>query len=183
LWSSPFEGDVGQRASVFAVAGVKTDLGEDHLKRGGERADEHVQPGTGSNDFFAGLAASYQINPKSALFSSVQYRSTGTNDFDYRYGNTWLVNFAYERKLNATIDTAIELNYRHADRDSVNDAGELDNDTGGSIVFVTPRVLFNVGRGWVFRASAQLPTTQRNLKGTQDEDAVLNLGFTYLLSR
>lgn len=183
LWSSAFEGDVGQRASLFAVVGVKTDLGKDNLQRGGERADEHVQPGTGSNDLFGGLAGSYQLNPQSALFASFQYRSTGRNDASYRYGNVWLANLAFERKLSPRLDSAIELNYRHTDRDSVDRFDVRDDNTGGSIAFVTPRVLFNIAGGWVARVSVQLPLSQRSLNGSQDEDPVINLGVTYLIGR
>jgi hypothetical protein len=183
LWSSPFEGEVGQRASLFGVFGVKTDLGENRLRRDGERADEHSQPGTGSNDLFAGLAASYQVDPRSALFASFQYRSTGRNDFDYRYGNVWLANLAYEHKLRAGFDGVLELNYRHTDRDSIDRDSGLDDNTGGSIVFVTPRLLFSLGKGWVVRASAQIPLSQSSLNGAQDESTVVSLGITYLGKR
>ncbi len=74
LWSSAFEGDVGVRTSVYAVFGVKTAWGENDASRNGERLDEHVQPGTGSTDWFAGLSGSYQLDPHSAMFASGQYR-------------------------------------------------------------------------------------------------------------
>ena len=80
LWSSAFEGDVGIRSSVYLVAGVKTPWGENDASAAGERLDGHVQPGTGSTDWFAGLSGSYQINPQSAIFASVQFRDTGRND-------------------------------------------------------------------------------------------------------
>jgi len=99
VWASPFEGDVGMRASLYVVGGVKTAWGENDASRNGERLDEHVQPGTGSTDWFAGLSGSYQLDPKSALFVSTQYRHTGRNDAGYQYGRTTLVNVAYERKL------------------------------------------------------------------------------------
>jgi hypothetical protein len=183
LWSSPMEGDVGTRASVFLVGGVKTAWGEDDLTRKGERLDEHVQPGTGSTDIFGGVAASYQLNPRSALFSSVQYRETGRNDAGYRYGNALLANFAYEHKLGSRWDMVVEFNYRNAGRDEIDHSGEVDPDTGGTMYFVTPRVLFDAGHGWVFRASAQLPVTQSGLNGFQDEDAVINLGVTLLAGK
>jgi hypothetical protein len=180
LWSSPFEGDVGMRSSIYAVAGVKTDWGENDLARGGERLDEHVQPGTGSVDWFAGLSGSYQLDPHSALFVSAQYRNTGRNDAGYRYGRVTLVNAAYERKLDGRIDAVLEANYRHAGRDEIDASGALDGDTGGAIVYLTPRLLFDVGAGWVLRASAQIPLSQSGLNGEQREKTVLNLGVTRL---
>jgi hypothetical protein len=178
LWASELEGDVGIRTSVFAVAGVKTSWGENDASRGGERLDEHVQPGTGSTDWFGGLSGSYQIDPRSAVFASAQYRHTGSNDFGYRYGRVSLFNLAYERKLGARWDAVLEANYRDAGRDEVDDSGATDGDTGGSIAYLTPRILLDVGGGWVLRASAQVPLSQSGLNGQQDEEPVLNVGVT-----
>ncbi len=180
LWSSQFEGDVGVRTSLYAVFGVKTDWGENHATQDGERLDEHVQPGTGSTDWFMGLSASYQIDPHSALFASGQYRHSGRNEFGYRYGRTTLFNVAYEHKLGGRWDGVIEANYRQAGRDQVDGSGITDPDTGGSIVYLTPRVLFDAGGGWVLRASAQIPLSDSQLNGTQDEKVVVNLGVTRL---
>ena len=183
LWHSGFEGAVGVRSSIYAVAGVKTDWGEDRASQGGERLDEHAQPGTGSTDWFVGLSGSYQIDPKSALFASVQYRQTGRNDFGYRYGRVQLFNLAYEHKLGAKWDAAIEANYRIAGRDQVDDSGATGPDSGGSIAYVTPRILFDAGHGWVLRASAQIPLSDSGLNGSQNEKVVVNLGVTRLFKK
>jgi hypothetical protein len=180
LWSSGFEGDVGTRSSLFAVFGVKTPWGENDISKDGERLDEHVQPGTGSTDWFGGFSGSYQVNPSSAVFASVQYRLTGRNDAGYRYGRIALVNLAYEHKLGARWDGVIEANYRHAGFDETDASGNIDPDTGGSIVYVTPRLLFSAGKGWVVRAAAQIPLGQSGLNGNQHEQTVLNLGVTRL---
>jgi len=180
LWSSGFEGAVGVRSSIYAVAGVKTGWGENRASIAGERLDEHAQPGTGSTDWFVGLSGSYQINPKSALFASAQYRQTGRNHFGYRYGRVKLLNLAYEHKLGAKWDAAIEANYRIAGHDQMDTGGVTDPDTGGSIAYVTPRILFDAGHGWVLRASAQVPLSDSGLNGNQDEKIVVNLGVTRL---
>ncbi|MGH8265419.1 MAG: hypothetical protein ACRET4_18240, partial [Steroidobacteraceae bacterium] len=181
LWSSQFQGNLGRRASISATLGIKTDWGVNDAARAGERLDEHAQPGTGSTDFFVGLSSYYLIDHQSALFGSVQTRVPGTNNFDYRYGRINLANLAYERKLNETIDTVLELNYRHAARDRIDSSGALDGDTGGSVLYLTPRVLFNVGGGVVLRAAVQVPIA-RDLYGTQSEKTVYNLGLTYAFS-
>jgi hypothetical protein len=106
----------------------------------------------------------------------VQRRLPGANDFGYQYGDISLLNFAYERKLTANLDSVLELNYRHAGRDRVDDSGSYDPDTGGSILYLTPRVLVNVG-GVVLRFAAQIPVSE-SLYGVQDEKPVYNVGFT-----
>jgi hypothetical protein len=178
LWSSPFKGDLGRRASISATLGVKTDWGVNDASRDGVRLDEHAQPGTGSTDYFAGLSSYYLIDRQSALFASAQVRVPGSNDFDYRYGRIFLANVAYERKLTGALDSVVELNYRHAARDRIDATGALDGDTGGSVLYVTPRVLLNVGGGVVLRLAAQIPVSE-NLYGEQDERTVYNAGFTY----
>jgi hypothetical protein len=117
------------------------------------------------------------------LFASAQYRATGRNDFGYRYGRINLLNLAYEHKLNSRWDAVIEANYRHADRDEVDASGVTDPDTGGSIIYITPRILFDAGGGWVRRLSVQVPLSQSGLNGNQDEKTVANVGVTRLLRR
>jgi hypothetical protein len=158
---------------------VKTALGRNEVTVDGERADEHAQPGTGSTDAFGGLAFLYLVDKRSALFSSAQYRHTGENDFGYRYGSSLLLNAAYERKLGARLDGVVELNFRHAKKDRLNADGELGENTGGTILYVTPRVLVDVGGGVVLRAAAQIPIA-RDLNGAQKERAVFNAGVSFL---
>jgi len=176
LWSSPLNGDLGRRLSFSATVGVKTNWGENDIERDGERLDEHVQPGTGSTDPFFGVSGYYLLNTKSSLFASVQRRLPGANDFGYQYGDISLVNFAYERKLSAKLDSVLELNYRYSGHDRIDDTGTSDADTGGRILYLTPRVLVNVG-GVVLRFAAQIPVVE-NLYGVQDEKPVYNIGFT-----
>lgn len=181
LWSSALEGDVGIRTSLYAVGGVKSDWGENDASSGGERLDEHVQPGTGSTDWFVGLSGSHQVNPRSALFASLQYRSTGRNDTGYQYGSSVLLNLAYEHKISSRWDAVLEANFRDSRRDETDGAGTTDGDTGGTITYLTPRILFDAGGGWVIRGSAQIPLSQSGLNGLQHEEPVLNVGFTRLI--
>jgi hypothetical protein len=176
LWSSPLNGDLGRRLSFSTTVGVKTNWGENDIRKDGERLDEHVQPGTGSTDPFFGVSGYYLLNPKSSLFASVQRRLPGSNDFGYQYGDISLLNFAYERKLSAKLDSVLELNYRYSGHDRVDDMGTTDPNTGGRILYVTPRVLVNVG-GIVVRFAAQIPVSE-SLYGVQDEKPVYNIGFT-----
>jgi hypothetical protein len=183
LWTSGFSGDVGVRAAVFASLGVKVGWGENDLSRDGLRLDEHVQPGTGATDVFAGLSSFYQIDPRSSVFVSAQHRRTGRSAYGYRYGNATLLNLAYEHKLSARWDMVVEGNFRHAGRDQIAGDGSTDPDTGGSILYMTPRILLNLGAGWVARASTQVPIAQAGLYGEQREKTVFNLGVTRSILR
>lgn len=179
LWASPWS-ELGHRASVSLTAGVKTPWGRNGLSEDGERLDEHGQPGTGATDLFGSVSGLYLLNARSALFGSAGYRHTGTNDHGYRYGSAFLANLAYEHKLGHKLDGVLELNFRHADKDRVDDAGTLDSDTGGSLLYVTPKLLVDLGSGLVLRGTAQVPVA-KGLNGVQKERAVANIGLTWLL--
>jgi hypothetical protein len=181
LWASPFNPKVGRRASLSLVAGVKTPWGENDVRQGGVRVDEHAQPGTGSTDALGSLALLYLIDRQSALFVSSAYRHTGTNAFGYRYGSSFLGNVAFEHKLGRRLDGVVELNFRHAAKDEVDASGALHDDTGGSLLYLTPRLLVDLGSGLVLRAAAQMPIV-RDLNGYQKEKVVINVGVTYLFS-
>ena len=182
LWSSSMARGLGRRASLSLTGGVKTPWGQNDVQQDGERVDEHAQPGTGSTDAFGSLAFLYLFDPHSALFASVGYRHTGTNDFDYRYGSTFLANLAYEHKLGRRLDGIVETNFRHAAKDVVDAAGTPDEDTGGALLYLTPRLLVDAGHGIVFRAAVQIPVF-RDLNGFQQEHPVVNVGVTYVLPR
>jgi len=182
LWASPLNPTVGRRTSLSLVAGVKTPWGENDVQQDGERVDEHAQPGTGSTDVFGSVVFLYLLDRQSALFVSSGYRDTGSNDHGYRYGSTFTANVAYEHKLGSRADAVLELNFRDAQKDRVDAEGTLDDDTGGSLLYVTPRVLVSLGRGVVLRAGAQIPLF-KDLNGFQKERAVANIGVTYLLGR
>ena len=179
LWSAPFDARVGSRAWIGLQLGVKTSWGENDLREDGVRLDEHVQPGTGSTDWVGGVSAVYVVDPSSTLFGSASYRSTGSNAEGYRYGNVVLANLGYERILGGGVDADVELNYRQAGRDRVDLSGELDPDTGGRILYVTPRLSVNLSPHLVARLSAQVPAAG-NLNGRQTEDTVWSAGLTYV---
>lgn len=109
----------------------------------------------------------------------MSYRGTGTNDFDYKYGNAVLANLAFERKFGERLDTVAELNYRWAGEDIVNDRKDINPNTGGSVLYITPRVIIGIVGGLVARASVQIPVWE-DLNGIQDEKPVVNAGLTYV---
>jgi hypothetical protein len=182
LWRSRFAAGVGRRSSLTLTAGIKTPWGENEVTQDGLRVDEHAQPGTGATDLTTGLAFLYLLDGQSAVFASTAYRHTGTNGHGYRYGSALLANLTYERKVASRVDAVVELNFRSAAQDAVDVSRARDPDTGGSLLYLTPRLLVALGRGVVLRAAVQIPTL-RSLNGFQQERAVVNFGLTYLVGR
>lgn len=176
LWSADFQPGLGRRAWISASVGVKTPWGRNDLAESGARLDEHLQTGTGSTDLFAGVSTVVLLDPSASVFASAGARRTGTNDFGYRYGNVALANVGYERKLGG-VDALLELNWRHAQQDVVDALGAHDLSTGGDVLYLTPRVMLDIGKGFVGRAAIQIPIA-RSLYGEQAERVVANVGLT-----
>jgi hypothetical protein len=179
VWASPFRPGLGRRAWVSLVAGVKTPWGRNGLSENGERLDEHAQSGTGATDVYGGLSAVVQLDPQSSVFASFQYRRTGTNDYGYRYGRVTTANVAYERKLGRVVDAVLEANWRHAEQDVVDADGNRDPNTGGDIVYLTPRLILDLGGGLLGRVGLQIPIV-KSLYGDQTERPNVNIGLTAL---
>jgi hypothetical protein len=180
LWSAPITPSVGSRGWFGLQAGVKTPWGDNDQQANGERIDEHAQPGTGSTDWIGGLAGVYVVDPRSTLFGSAQYRHTGSNSSGYRYGNLLLATAGYERSLGRVLDGVIEADFRDAGEDRIDEEGELDPDTGGQMLYLTPRLLVRLTPGLVARVSAQVPVAER-LNGDQTEHTVYSAGITWTL--
>lgn len=106
---------------------------------------------------FGTVAFLHLIDKNSALFLSGGYRHTGESDFGCRYGSSLLANMAYEPRLGKTVDGVVELNDRHAKEDRIDAAGGLDESTGGSLLYLTPKLLVSLCKGLVVRFAAQVP--------------------------
>ena len=181
LWAAPFRSGLGRRAWVGLQLGVKTPWGENGLRSGGVRLDEHAQPGTGSTDVTAGLSGVVVLDLASSLFGSVSEKQTGSNRFGYRYGSAAQAAFGYERRLTRALDGVLELDVRDARRDRVDASGALDPNTGGSLVYLAPRLTVTLTDRLVGRLGVQIPVANL-LNGSQTERTVYGIGLTYLFS-
>ena len=166
-------------ATFLSVAlGVRTGWGENNRQVDGQRAEEHLQPGTGAVGANGGLAFSRLLGINGTVFGSVLGRVNGRNDFGYKYGNAVLANLAYERKLAGRLNGVFEVNYRNAAKDE-EQVGEQDPNTGGSVLYLSPKILVRLDKsqGLFFRVGVQIPIVE-NLFGDQDEKVNVVTGLT-----
>jgi len=163
-------------ASWTAVmVGVKTAWGQSDRTLEGTRADEHLQPGSGAASLFAGLSGSVAGNTSSHLYASAMGRWNGENAHRYRYGDVVMANLAYRRGLSRGVSASGELNFRASEKDRNGD--ELDPNTGGTVLYVTPKLSIRMTGPMVLRLGVQVPVYQ-NLFGDQNEHVNLQTGVT-----
>jgi hypothetical protein len=165
---------------------LKAPSGRDEAEVEGVR-DPHLQPGTGSWDFGAGLAAVHRLS-WGALYASAFYRENTEGSLDYEYGDVILANAALEVPLGHALGrpaldwltAGLELNFRYAGYDEQD--GERYDDSGGAILYAAPslRVRLPWGlreRPMSLRAAVQLPLAQTWLHNTQREKEVWSVGL------
>jgi hypothetical protein len=165
---------------------LKTPTGRDETKVDGRR-DPHLQPGTGSWDFGAGLAAVHRLS-WGALYGSVFYRENTEGSLDYEYGDVILASAALEVPVGHALSlpaldwltAGLELNFRYASYDFQD--GERFRDSGGAILYAAPslrvRLPFGVRESPAsLRASVQLPLAQTWLHNQQREEEIWSVGL------
>lgn len=165
---------------------LKLPTGQRREKVDGVR-DPHLQLGTGSWDFGAGLAATHRLG-WGALYASALYRENTEGTLDYEYGDVVLLNAGLELPLGhalqaprlAAFTPGLELNFRYAGSDEQD--GERYRDSGGGILYAAPSLRIALpwggeGRPPSLRLAVQLPLGQTWLHHQQREGVVWSAGL------
>jgi hypothetical protein len=170
--------DSGPGSWLSISLGLRPGWGQNDRQLDGERAEEHLQPGTGAWSVEPGAAYSRVLGADrgGALFGSVMGRLNGRSAVGYHYGNVVLANLGYERKLAGRLNGVLEANFRRAGKDEPV-VGEQDPNTGGSVLYLSPRVLVKLDRTLFLRLGVQVPVI-KDLYGDQDEKVNVFTGLT-----
>jgi len=158
--------------------GLRSGWGRNDALRDGIRAEEHLQPGTGAAGIEPGLTFSHVVGEAhdGSIFGSAKGRFNGRNDAGYHYGNVALANLGYERKLGRRLNAIVEANFRRAAKDEPLRGAE-DPNTGGSLLYLSPRVLVKLDRTLFLHLGVQVPVI-KDLFGDQDEKVNVLSGLT-----
>ena len=147
LWASPMNAAVGRRSSLSLVAGVKTAVGAERRATGWRARGRARATGHGIHRRLRQPRSSTSSTRNRRSSSRAATGTPGENDFGYRYGSS----VPRQRGLRAQARPrarrrrGAELPSRAKDR--VDADGTLDDDTGGSLLYLTPRLLVNLGAG------------------------------------
>jgi hypothetical protein len=163
---------IGRVQELALSAGTSTPTGPNGLRAGGERIDEHGQPGTGAWGPFAGIHYRFEQGPWTG-FASLSGRVHTENGYRYTYGPAalWSVHGQLLVAKRIAFDLGVDGRHAAADRS----AGEAVVNTGGTVLAAAPGVYVDaVGGAWVFVRS-QLPFVKR-FRGDQDQLPSVTMG-------
>ena len=184
--------EVGQQSAAVTV-GVKTPTGDDDNSVTGEgRLDTELQPGSGSYDPFFGLAYSRKFSQWS-FDSNVTYQiaTEGAQDTDlgdfvganaalsYRLNNLHTHANSSAEHIDVAWDLVLELNGEWRDKEDID--GETNDDSGGTLLFLSPGIRATTDFGMSFSLSVGAPiiTDLNGLQSTPQWRAIagISMGF------
>jgi len=166
---------IGRVQELAFTAGASMPTGPNDLRSGGERIDEHGQPGRGSWGPFAGVH--YRVEQGSWLgFASLSGRAYSENSYEYTYGSAllWSVHGQWFPVKRLALDLGLDGRYAAVDKDG----GETVANTGGTVLSAAPGVYYNaLGGAWLF-VRGQVPFYTQ-FRGEQDQLPSVVTGFQY----
>lgn len=170
-------------------AGVKLPTGVTNaINAEGETAEVTLQPGSGSVDALLGLNFRYPLatieTSEENVFSTipliigVSYKVTGRGTDNYKIGNTLLFSAGSDYQFTTKASLTLQLNLRTQGFADVGSTGEPFENTGGTWVYVSPGVNFNLIDNLSFYGTIQFPV-YINVHGIQQASAFnLQLGLS-----
>ena len=193
-------GEEGPRLAL--IGGIKLPTGSTHKHSiEGERLETEHQPGTGSWDPIAGAAFSSRFGPVQ-LTASALYQFSGKGAQDTRLGDRANGGIALAHRFGPAEHHHEEAEHHHDDeREPHHDAahahsswdafielsgewegrqkvgGEVEEESGGAVVWLSPGARFNSARGWSAAFAVGLPVWQGIRASHPDNDYRLTLAL------
>ena len=166
------------------IGGLKMPTGSTHrIGDNGERLEVEHQPGTGSWDPLAGAAASVELGTLN-IGASLLYQWSGKGALDTRLGDRAQGGLSLSRHFGPDEhhDEAGEAPHGHASWDLFADltgewegrervAGEVEPDSGGKAVWLSPGARFTSASGWSVAGSVGVPLWQ-DIRPSHPENSV-----------
>lgn len=143
------------RHLVSLLAGVKFPTGPLVDDSSGYPASDDLQPGSGSFDPIVGASYGY-FGDAVTVFSSLSYRHATVGRNGYRRGSVFAATALVQRGVHRAVALGLGIDMSHTRPDAVNEDRAL-SQTGGTVLALTPQVLFALHSDVLLRAALQLP--------------------------
>jgi hypothetical protein len=176
-WDAP-----GQAINAASIAGLEWPTGADELSDHGRRLEPELQPGSGSFDPFAGLAATYE--PFRWRFNAfVLYKYNSENGDDHDFGDEVFAEIAAGNRFwllpypGPFMRGDVMLRYRGEER--ARQDGRVVHDSGSDLVTIGANWAFRPRPSLDFQLSGELPIYQRYDGEQLGREFSLSFSFGY----
>ena len=158
----------------------------------GDLAEPTLQPGRGAWALLFDTSFEYQL--RSALsfagrrsarfFASTFYRINFQGEENYEFGGEWVSHLGSQYPLWQRVNFLGQFVARWSGRDKAGYSGELTDATGGTYLYLSPGLQFDLGQGISLYGYYQIPVHQdvNQVQITSDRNLLLGLGYRFDLS-
>lgn len=191
-----------EKNKIALLTGIKAPTGKSDIQDEGEVLELDLQTGSGSWDYYAGVALSKEFNDFS-LHSNILYKYTTGGDLDSQLGNVFSYNLAFAYKLieeesahnfikedheghevhnehfDFSVDIFLEFNGEYVQGNE--EHGIAVENTGGNIIFMTTGFQFITNNSYSAYFAVGIPIYENN-NGIQNESkykATIGIGKSF----
>ena len=168
------EDDILETTQVSFLGGVKFPVGDDDETKNGRRLPPSLQLGTGSFDFFTGVAFTHQVDRIRFDADFIYQLKTEANDIEI--GDVVKLDVAFTFRLTPDefpdegnvdqVNLVMEVLTQFQEKAEI--GGRSNDNSGGTLVFLAPGLQYIPESGaWLGEVSFQWPVL-RSLNGNQD---------------
>jgi hypothetical protein len=184
-----------KKSKIAVLGGIKFPTGKDNIQDADEILEVDLQPGSGSFDYYAGLAYTENFNHL-AFHSNILYKYTTKGARNSELGDSFTYNIAltytlleqdhyhpfiehnhdaHKDHLEYSLGTFLELNGEHLAKNKQDNIA-VEN-TGGDIIYATSGLQFSFSEIYSTFIAVSVPIYE-NYIGVQNENNYkFNLGF------
>ncbi len=153
----------------------------------GQLAEPSLQPGRGA--FALLLDSSFEFRQQNApffaghsparYFASTFYRINFKGKDDYQFGNEWVFHLGGQYPLWRRVDLLGQFVGRWNGRDEPGATGQRTDATGGTFVYLSPGLQFDLGQGVSLYGYYQVPVYQNvnQVQITSNRNLLVGLGY------
>lgn len=169
------EKDFLQKHMYGLLGGIKLPTASEEDGDDGEPLDFDVQAGQGATVVNAGAwYANY--NYPYLFYTSASYHVASEGYQDFQAGDALVFNATAQYATDYSLSYYLGLEGRSSQKDTFD--GVDDEDSGGTIVFVAPGIIYTFKEDLLLNATIKFPTIDE-LDGNHSEGTIFSIGVTY----
>jgi len=157
------------------LGGVKLPTAKEHNGDDGLPLDFDVQVGQGATVVNAGAWYSH-FNYPYLFYTSASYHVASEGYQDFQAGDALVFNATAQYAKSHTLSFGFGMEGRWSQKDTF--ANVDDPDSGGTIIFLAPGVVYTIKEDLLINAVVKFPTID-SLNGNHEEGAIFTIGVTY----
>jgi hypothetical protein len=164
-----------QKHMYGLLGGLKLPTAEEQVDNNGDPLDFDVQAGQGATVVNAGAWYAHFDYPY-LFYTSASYHVASSGYQEFQAGDALVYNATAQYASEHSVSYYLGLEGRTSEKDTFSDID--DPDSGGTIVFVVPGLIYTMMQDLLLNVTVKLPAID-NLNGDHSEGTIFNIGVTY----